>query len=383
MKPFKHKNLKEIIKNFTPNWFTLNMGTGISFLIMHSTKINFPYENIILKTFWLVDIFFFIIFSLLFLSRIIFFPKTTKLMLKHPVQSMFLGAIPMGLVPILEGFTVFKINFLNISYLQISLYLWWFDAFLAIIIGWGVTFLMFTIQKEHTLKNMTAVWLLPIVASEVTSSAGGVLAPHFSGAIAKTLIFTSYVLWTFSVPLAFSILVILFLRLVTHKLPDTAMATTSWLTLGPLGTGALGLLLLGHAAKLNLANEFGIFLNNFGIICGLLIWGYAVWWWIISWMITLKHFKDGLPFSMGWWAFTFPVGVFTASTFELYNLLNYEIFKILGFIFTIQLLTFWIIVFFKTLPGIWSGYLFNAPCLSEESGLPKNIEECLKYKSKE
>lgn len=383
MKPFKHKNLKEIVKNFTPNWFTLNMGTGISFLIMHNTRINFPYENIILKSFWVMDIFFFLLFSILFLSRIIFFPETVKLMLKHPVQSMFLGAVPMGLVPILEGFTVFKVNLPGVHYLNVSLFLWWFDAFLAVTIGLGVVFLMFTIQKEHSLKNMTAVWLLPIVACEVTASAGGFLAPYFNIHTAKVLIFSSYVLWSFSVPLAFSVLVILFLRLVTHKLPDIAMATTSWLTLGPLGTGALSLLLLGHASDIKLHENFGEFLNLFGIITGILIWGYALWWWIMSWLITLKYFKEGLPFSMGWWAFTFPVGVFTASTYAIYNLTGYEIFKILGYVFTVQLLTFWFIVFFKTLPGIWSGYLFNAPCLSEESGLPKNMEECKKFKEKD
>jgi tellurite resistance protein TehA-like permease len=43
-----------------------------------------------------------------------------------------------------------------------------------------------------------------------------------------------------------SILVIVFLRLVLHKLPHRDMAASSWLALGPIGTGALGLLLLGQ-----------------------------------------------------------------------------------------------------------------------------------------
>lgn len=31
IKPLTHKSLSEVVRNFTPNWFTLNMGTGITF----------------------------------------------------------------------------------------------------------------------------------------------------------------------------------------------------------------------------------------------------------------------------------------------------------------------------------------------------------------
>jgi tellurite resistance protein TehA-like permease len=230
------------------------------------------------------------------------------------------------------------------------------------------------------LENMTAVWLLPIVASEVTASAGGLLAPHFIGTTAQVMLFVSYVLWALSVPLAMSVLVILFLRLATHKLPSKAMAVTSWLTLGPLGTGALGLFLLGGASKVVLAHThlsyLAEYLQSFGFITGLLIWGYGLWWYAMAWIITIKFFKEGLPFSMGWWGFTFPVGVFTAATFQLWHITNYKVFEILAIIFSIQLIGFWVIIFYKTIQGMWSGILFQAPCLSEETGLREPTQIC-------
>ncbi len=383
LKPLSSKSFSEVLRNFTPNWFTLNMGTGIAFLTLHNINANIFYgQTQFDMIFWIIDIFFFLLFSSLLIARAIFYPKTTKLLLSHPIQSMFLGAIPMALVPILEGFAIFGPSIIGNKALDISLYLWWFDVFLAIGVGWLLPYLMFTIQKEHKLKNMTAVWLLPIVASEVTASAGGMLAPYFSNSIGETIIILSYILWTFSVPLAFSILVILFLRLATHKLPDKAMATTSWLTLGPLGTGALGLLLLGNSAKNILIDTslqgISSFLYDFGLIAGLLIWGYGLWWYFMAWFITLKFFKEGLPFNMGWWGFTFPVGVFTASTFQLWKETGINIFEYFGMLLSIQLIIFWIIVFIKTLKGMWNGYLFHAPCLSPETGLPKAKEKCKK-----
>jgi len=381
------KSLKDIIKNFTPNWFTLNMGTGIAFLTLHNINANiFDAQLLLVKSLWLIDIFFFLLFSGLLLARAILYPETIMLMFKHPVQSMFLGAIPMALVPILEGFAIFGPSLLGNNSLNIALYLWWIDAFLAVCIGWLLPYLMFTVQKDHKLENMTAVWLLPIVASEVTASAGGMLAPYFANPMAEAILMVSYILWAFSVPLALSVLVILFLRLVTHKLPDKAMAVTSWLTLGPLGTGALGLLLLGHSAEKVLIGtgleNIATFLSNFGLITGLLLWGYGLWWYVMAWIITLKFFKDGLPFNMGWWGFTFPVGVFTAATLQLWQATGYDIFKYFSIILSIQLALFWILVFTKTLKGMWSGYLFHAPCLSPETGLPKPEEECKKFSKK-
>jgi Voltage-dependent anion channel len=49
-------------------------------------------------------------------------------------------------------------------------------------------------------------------------------------------------------PLAMSILTLLVLRLALHKLPERDMGASAWLALGPIGTGALGLVLLGGEA---------------------------------------------------------------------------------------------------------------------------------------
>jgi tellurite resistance protein TehA-like permease len=78
-----------------------------------------------------------------------------------------------------------------------------------------------------------------IVASEVAAVTGGLLAPHLTVSTALTVLVASYILWACSVPLALGILAMLFLRLAIHKLPPANMAATSWLALGPIGTGAL------------------------------------------------------------------------------------------------------------------------------------------------
>jgi tellurite resistance protein TehA-like permease len=238
---------------------------------------------------------------------------------------------------------------------------------------------MFT-RQNHSIESMTAVWLLPIVAAEVTAASGGLLAVHLaSPAAAAHLLFFCYVLWAFSVPLALSVLVVLFLRLVLHKLPKRDMAVSSWLALGPLGTGALGLLVLGHDAPALLGAigmaDVGMVAHGIGVIGGLVLWGYGAWWLIMASAITLTYVKDGLPFNMGWWGFTFPLGVYTLATLNLGAQTGMEFFTVLGGLFVIALVGFWVTVTVRTLAGGYRGHLFVAPCLvtgkilSRETGL--------------
>ncbi len=358
-KSFYQINLSKVIKNFTPDWFTLNMGTGIVFVVINNIHKNlFIYQHEISKIFWIMDSIFFVLFSILFLSRIILFTNTIKNILLHPVQSMFLGAIPIALVSISEGFLAFKVSFLGFSPFEISFYLWIIDVVFAITVALVVPFFMFTTKDKHSLESMTALWLMPIVPPGAAALAGGVLSKYFIGDNASLFLTINYLLWMLTTPLVFSILAIFILRLTSHKLPDKTMAATSWLSLGSLSIASLGILLLGESAKIVFSGLMGNFLYKFSYITGLLIWAYCFWWYAISWLMTLKYFKEGLPFSMGWWAFTFPIGVFAAATLQLWHLNHYEIFKIAGFLFTVQLMIFWVIVFMKTIPGILSGELF-------------------------
>jgi tellurite resistance protein TehA-like permease len=216
---------------------------------------------------------------------------------------------------------------------------------------------------------MSGVWLLPIVASEVAAASAGLLAPHLTGQTALDVLLAGYVLWALSVPLALSVLVILFLRLVLHKLPHRDMAASGWLALGPLGTGALALLLLGRAAPgilapLGLADA-GEVAHGLGLIGGLLLWGYGGWWLLMAVAMTCTYLPRGLPFNLGWWGFIFPLGVFTAASFALAAQTNVALLSQLAVAQTGLVGGFWLVVSLRTLAGAFSGTLFHSPCISQ------------------
>ena len=56
-RPFKQLNkASDVVRQFTPNWFTMNMGTGILSLMLAA----FPYHVTVLliaaKTLWIINI---------------------------------------------------------------------------------------------------------------------------------------------------------------------------------------------------------------------------------------------------------------------------------------------------------------------------------------
>ena len=361
------KPLPEIVRHFTPNWFTVTMGTGALALTLNQFPLAVPGLRAVATALWLANIALFALFSLLYAARWALFPREAALVFRHPVMSMFFGAIPMGLVTIINGFLAFGPDVVGAGpAVSIARGLWYADGAMSVVCGVAIPYFMFT-RQEHSIEKLTAVWLLPIVASEVAAASGGLLAPHLAAPEGILVLVLSYILWACSVPLAMSVLVLLFLRLALHKLPERDMGVSAWLALGPIGTGALGLVMLGVAApKIFAANGLGAVGEvafGLGVIGGLILWGYGVWWLSLAVLKTARYLRGGLPFNLGWWGFTFPLAVYTLSTLALARVTGLSLFSFAGGGLTVCLAIFWVVVAARTAQGAWSTALFAAPCL--------------------
>jgi len=360
----------EVVRQFTPNWFAATMGTGILALALAQFPFPVPGLKLLAEGLWMFNIGLFTLFTALYAARWIFFFDGARRIFGHSVVSMFFGCIPMGLATIINGLLAFGITRYGQGALEAAEVLWWADAAMAVACGIAIPFMMFT-RQNHSIDQMTAVWLLPVVAAEVAAVSGGLLAPHLADAHAQLqVLVTSYALWACSVPLAMSILVILVLRMAVHKLPHASMAASSWLALGPIGTGALGLLVLGGAAPAIFAanglGDYGAAAHGIGLVGGLLLWGYGFWWAATAVLITARYLRQGLPFNLGWWGYTFPLGVYAVCTLKLSTILPIPTFAVFGAALVLALAILWLIVGARTLRGAWRGDLFVAPCLRND-----------------
>ncbi|KAF2761031.1 hypothetical protein EJ05DRAFT_461677 [Pseudovirgaria hyperparasitica] len=343
------KGWRRVVLNFTPSWFAVTMGTGIVSILLHNLPYNSNWIYWISVVIFALNVFLFVLFTLVSLVRYAVFRGVWSCMTSHPVQSLFLGTFPMGLSTIIN-----MICFLG---------------------------------------SITAAWLLPIVATIVAAASGGIVASVLENVQHAwwTVVF-SYVMWGCGVSLAMIVLVVYFTRLTLHDLPPREVIVSVFLPLGPFGQGAFGIMQLGKVSmdlfpktnSIPAAPFAGQILYTVGIMIALLMWGAGLAWLFFA-VASISRSK--FPFNIGWWGFTFPLGVYTVATTTLAQELPSLFFKVLGTIFSLTVVVLWIIVASRTIERSWSGEIFKAPCIKtwEEEQIQKaeNKDEEARESTKE
>jgi len=145
------------------------------------------------------------------------------------------------------------------------------------------------------------------------------------------------------------------------------MVATSWLALGSIGTGALGLMVLGtDAAKVLPAAGLpwlGEVAFGIGAIGGSMLWGFGIWRFCIALLTTVRSIRSGVSFNLGWWGFTFPIGVYSVATLALARITHIGSLALVGGVLITGLAGLWILISARTLHGAWKSHLFVSPCL--------------------
>ena len=84
----------------------------------------------------------FCVFSVLYILRWLIYPHEARQIFSHSSMALFLGAIPMGLATVINGFLKYGIVLYGDAAVQIAQSLWYLDAILAVLIGIIVPFFM-------------------------------------------------------------------------------------------------------------------------------------------------------------------------------------------------------------------------------------------------
>ena len=93
---------RRIVRNFTPSWFSVNMGTGIVSILLHNLPYNGNWLYWISIILFCLNIFLFLLFLGISILRYTLYPYIWAAMIRHPAQSLFLGTFPMGLATIIN-----------------------------------------------------------------------------------------------------------------------------------------------------------------------------------------------------------------------------------------------------------------------------------------
>ncbi|KAG0704523.1 voltage-dependent anion channel-domain-containing protein [Suillus ampliporus] len=303
--------------NFTWAWHTVIMGTGATSALVHA----FPYGNgspaikVVTLIIFFLNLLLFVFFTGATIARYIMFPDIWLKMIRHPAQSLFIGAFPMGAATLINIALVahHEWNFGGISFLYTL---------------WG----FWMVEQKHTLESMTALWLLPVITLIVASSTGGLLSTALKAQSMKFAILTalfSLTMVTIGLSLALMIISIYLARLITSGPPEKPLVLSAFVALGPLGQGGYSLLINGQ----NLSEILPLVLKKEGSI----------------------------PFSIAYQGLIFPNAVFALLSVQLGNVLNSSFFHGFGAVWTVIVFILWLSIFARTIPAVIDRSIFVAP----------------------
>ncbi len=338
---------RDIIKNFAPSWFAMVMGTGIFAISSQFYSIYIPLLENIAQWLFYFNVFLFFILLVPWTLRWILFPENAISDFNHPVLANFFPTIAIAML-------VLSSNFITIGQNMTTGKIFWFiGSFLTIYFSIRISYKMF-LSESVKLDHISPAWFIPPVGLIVIPVSGGLLINEFSGLMQEFIILLNYFSWGSGFFIYLSLLAICMYRFILHNpLPNT-LVPTMWITLGPIGAGILSLIsLVQNSNFITVKEPFEIF--------SLLFWGFGIWWAFIAIFITLHYIrKVNLPYSLSWWAFTFPLGVYVAASYKVSLLFGFDLVSYIGFALYLLLFVIWTITLLNTLKNTYTGRLFKA-----------------------
>ncbi|KAB8222391.1 voltage-dependent anion channel [Aspergillus novoparasiticus] len=265
------------LSNLGYKWFSVTMGTGIVSILLNTLPCNGEWLYWISVVIFAFNVLLFAIGCVITVLRYSLYPEIFTVMITHPVQSMFLGAFPMSFATIVNMFCFVCVPAWGEWAKNFAWGMWIFDAVLSVITALSLPFLMTAHAGETQLSSMTAVWLLPIVSGH-----------------ALWTVIVSYALLGIGLPLAMMVMVIYLQRLTLHKIPLKAVLAHT-------------IFLQTHKLQASSGDVF----YTVGFLVALILWAFALVW-LFSALSSIVRCKS-FPFNIGWWGFTFPLGVFMVS----------------------------------------------------------------------
>ncbi|GGK17225.1 C4-dicarboxylate ABC transporter [Streptomyces camponoticapitis] len=227
----------------------------------------------------------------------------------------------------------------------------------------GIPYLM-VVRHRVRPADASPVWLLPVVAPMVSAALGPALIPYLpAGQWREALLLGCYALFGLSLLATLTLLPLIFGRLVVLGPLPVALTPALFLVLGPLGqsTTAVGHLADEAPGALGASSPHLSALDAFAVLYGVPVLGFALLWLALAVAMVVRAVRRGMPFSMTWWAFTFPVGTCATGAAGLARATGLTALTWLAFgLFTV-LTAAWAVALTRTVHGLVSGVLLAAP----------------------
>lgn len=219
----------------------------------------------------------------------------------------------------------------------------------TLVLWLAVTYAFFTAvivhpAKPSLTKGLSGIWLIASVATQSVAVLGAMIATHLAGH-QQTILFVSLLFYLMGCMLYINIIALVFYRLTFILLQPASFTPAYWVNMGATAIATqAGATLLLHADASPLLTELIPFLKGFTLF----FWAAGTWWIPLLLCLGLwTHWLRGIPihYSPLFWGAVFPVGMYTASTWQLAEALGLDGLKLVPAIVVYVALLAWILAF--------------------------------------
>jgi len=353
------------LADFHPGWFGAVMGTAVIGIIAFANPGGFsplatPMRDLAIGATALAAALLLVI-GAPYLARWILYPRAAWADLGNPMVGPLHGTFPGAILVLAAAVAVVGPQIAPTgAVLVVVEVLAAIGIPLALAVSLVFAYLLFTLDLPDT-SVVNGGWFIPPVVTIIVPVVLVPLLGQVGRPSARLLLFTGYAFWGVGFFLFLLVMGLLHDRLVTRPLPPAEMAPSLWIVLGPVGVGASALLRLAHAAPTVLGPKAAV-IGTMTLVGAAVLWGFGAWWLLVAVALHGRYLRrGGVPFGIGWWALTFPLGALTLATVSLASAWSLPALGDAGLGLLAGLVVIWSIVAYRTVHALVDGTAWVRP----------------------
>src|SRR5580692_2626835 len=349
----------DVFRDLGPNWFATVMGTGIVANAAALLPARVTGLHAAARAVWALAACALIALTAAWAVHWIRHRERAVAHAANPVMAQFWGAPAMALMTVGAGTVLLGRDWIGLrAAVDADWVLWGAGTALGLVTACWIPYLMMT---RHPIAPDAAFggWLMPVVPPMVSAATGALLIGHVASAQGRlTMLLGCYAMFGISLIASMIIIPQVWSRMVLHKPGPAVMMPTVWIVLGPLGQSVTAAGNLAGVAGTALPRPYPAGTAVFALLYGVPTWGFAMLWLALATALTVRTARQGLPFSLTWWSFTFPLGTCVTGTISLAARTHSEVLRGAALLLFALLAVAWVVVAARTAAGAARGRLF-------------------------
>ncbi len=347
------------LRGFHPGWFGAVMGTAIVGIVGYQNPGDLAGIKDIAHSFGVFMVAVAAVLALAlgipYVVRWLRHPGAAIADLRNPVAGALYGTFPGGLLVLAVGVATVGPSLGAPDAVTTTVaVLAAVGIVLAFTVSVGFAYLLFAAPQIGP-QTANGAWFIPPVVNIVAPLALAPLVSKVGPGDATTLVVAGYAFLGMGLLLFLLVASLIYDRLVFHPLPAAPLAPSLWIGLGPVGVAVLGLLRLAQVGA-PIWGSAAAAVSTMSSIGATIMWGFGLWWLAAAILLLAGYLRAGrLPYGVGWWAFTFPLGAYAAATLALARAWQSGVLEGFAVALFVGLAVFWVVVSLGTLRAVRSG----------------------------